>query len=340
MKQYTFLMFTKGRERVRSLNLPVFLLKYVGLFLLFAVIVFLLVGKDYYRLWQKDKENYSLELENRQLKDQIQIFQMKMNALERDLERIKTLEKKIRIATGLDKKLQVDIKKNQKGDKVSMNASERSREKVYESLQKLYQNKIASDFGLRKASRRDRDWKKLLKKSYELSIKYARFDAKFDRVKKKLLSSESALNQIDQHRLDQASLFRSTPSIIPTKGWITSHFGIRKSPYNGEIKMHEGIDVGAPKGTPIVSPADGIVVDRGSKTGYGKLVKIDHGYGIETVYAHAKKILVKRGDKVKRGDPVALVGDTGHATGPHLHYEVRFEGISVNPMYFILDRSI
>jgi murein DD-endopeptidase MepM/ murein hydrolase activator NlpD len=103
------------------------------------------------------------------------------------------------------------------------------------------------------------------------------------------------------------------------------------------MKMHEGLDVGAPSGTAVHAPADGIVTFSGEKAGFGKFVQIDHGYGIETIYAHNSALTVRAGQKVKRGALLSAVGNTGHSTGPHLHYEVRVNGIAVDPLYFILD---
>jgi hypothetical protein len=104
-----------------------------------------------------------------------------------------------------------------------------------------------------------------------------------------------------------------------------------------KLKMHEGIDLGAPYGTPINAPADGIITFSGEKSGFGKFVQLDHGYGIETIYAHNQSLYVKSGQRIKRGTLLAAVGNTGHSTGPHLHYEVRVNGIAVDPLYFILD---
>ena len=101
--------------------------------------------------------------------------------------------------------------------------------------------------------------------------------------------------------------------------------------------MHEGIDIGARSGTPIVSTADGVVIYAGKKPGFGNFIKIRHGYGLETIYAHAKKLFVRPGKKVRRGDLIAAVGSTGYSTGPHVHYEVRVNQIPVDPIYFILN---
>lgn len=130
---------------------------------------------------------------------------------------------------------------------------------------------------------------------------------------------------------DQVSLSRATPQGWPTKGWITSYFGKRKSPFTGRRVMHEGLDIAANTGTPVVATADGVVTRANYDSSYGKLVVIDHGYGYRTLFGHNSKLLVKKGQLVKRGDQVAQVGNTGQSTGPHLHYELRMNGVPVDP---------
>ena len=124
---------------------------------------------------------------------------------------------------------------------------------------------------------------------------------------------------------------------MPVNGWVTSDFGGRRSPYSGVYKMHYGIDIASPMGTPVQAPADGKVVFAESKGGYGRMVVIDHGYGVQTLYGHASKIFVDNGQKIKRGDEIALVGSTGASTGPHLHYEIHVDGIPADPLNFIME---
>lgn len=130
---------------------------------------------------------------------------------------------------------------------------------------------------------------------------------------------------------DQLSLNRSTPRGWPTKGWLTSYFGMRKSPFTGRLVMHEGLDIAANVGTPVYATADGVVARVSYGAEYGKTVVVDHGYGYRSIFGHNSKILVKKGDRIKRGDKLALVGNTGRSTGPHLHYELRLNGVPIDP---------
>jgi hypothetical protein len=135
--------------------------------------------------------------------------------------------------------------------------------------------------------------------------------------------------------------FAATPSIMPTKGWLTSAFTMeRVHPILHLARPHEGIDVAAPMGAEIEAPAAGTVTDVRWEDGYGNYLTIDHGYGLVTRYAHCSKILVVRGQRVKRGQRIALVGATGLATGPHLHYEVWVNGKAVNPFKYVMPDAI
>jgi murein DD-endopeptidase MepM/ murein hydrolase activator NlpD len=137
---------------------------------------------------------------------------------------------------------------------------------------------------------------------------------------------------------DQRNLLSATPSIRPVEsGWISSYFGYRKSPFTGKREFHKGLDIATRKGEPIISAADGTIIYAGKKGLFGNLMVIDHGHGMVTRYGHIDKFLKKRGDTVKRGDKIARVGSTGRSTGPHVHYEVRRNGIQVNPEKYILN---
>jgi murein DD-endopeptidase MepM/ murein hydrolase activator NlpD len=127
------------------------------------------------------------------------------------------------------------------------------------------------------------------------------------------------------------------PSRWPVRGAINSKFGRRASPWSGTPEFHDGIDIAANTGTPVQAPAPGIVTFAGSTPGYGKSVVLDHGQQIQTVFGHLQKIDVSRGQKVERGQQIALSGTTGRSTGPHLHYEVIVSGKPVNPVGYLRD---
>ncbi len=133
----------------------------------------------------------------------------------------------------------------------------------------------------------------------------------------------------------------ATPSIMPTQGWLSSAFSsMRAHPILHYARPHEGIDVTAPMGSPIEAPAAGVVTDARWESGYGNTVTIDHGFGIETKFAHASKLLVRTGQRVSRGQRIALVGNSGLATGPHLHYEVHVKGRPVDPLKYVLPDGV
>jgi murein DD-endopeptidase MepM/ murein hydrolase activator NlpD len=131
----------------------------------------------------------------------------------------------------------------------------------------------------------------------------------------------------------------STPSIWPTRGWVSSGFGTRLSPFTGRKEVHNGIDISARMNTPVIAPADGTVSSTRRDNWSGNVIYINHGYGIVTAYAHLEKILVEKGRFVKRGEVIGLVGNTGRSTGPHLHYEVNVNGVPTNPYNYILDEN-
>lgn len=160
---------------------------------------------------------------------------------------------------------------------------------------------------------------------------------RLDKLSAEATRQEQSLQELQAYFQDQKSLLASTPSIWPARGWVTSDFGSRLDPYTADRVMHAGLDIAAPHGKEVFAPSDGTVVFAGLEGGYGNVIVIDHGYGIKTRYGHLAKMLVKAGDKVKRGALIAAVGNTGRSTGPHLHYEVRVNGIPQNPRKFILE---
>lgn len=150
-----------------------------------------------------------------------------------------------------------------------------------------------------------------------------------------LLSDQSA--RLEAFYRDQTLLLASTPSVWPVRGYLSAAFGNRPDPFTGRRDFHPGLDISAPVGTRVSAPADGVVVSAAWSGGYGNALVVDHGFGIVTRYAHLQGFAVKPGHRIRRGDLLGYVGNTGRSTGPHLHYEVWVRDQAQNPIHFILD---
>ncbi len=160
---------------------------------------------------------------------------------------------------------------------------------------------------------------------------------KAESIAQKAQSIDRNLDTLAKFFEDKAYQMATSPSINPTAGWQTSRFGKRKDPFTGEEEFHYGIDIAASHGSPVFATADGYVHKiKEEKTG-GKVIILNHGGGVTTVYCHLSKFNVKIGQKVKRKDIIGFVGQTGKAIGPHVHYEVRKNGRAVNPYNYILE---
>lgn len=165
----------------------------------------------------------------------------------------------------------------------------------------------------------------------------AKVQKKIDWLEREAIFQEQALEQLTEVAKERYVRWGSTPSVWPVKGWVTSGFGPRISPFTGRLAVHDGLDIGAAPNAPVNAPAGGTISVVGFDSKMGNVVAIEHGYGIETQYGHLAKILVRQGQKVKRGDMIGLVGSTGLSTGPHLHYMVKVNERPVNPQRFILE---
>ena len=165
--------------------------------------------------------------------------------------------------------------------------------------------------------------------NYEIGKEITRLMAKIE-------VREELYNTMESILLKQSVLKDTLPSLKPVNiPCCSSGYGWRNDPILGIRKFHEGLDFSAAHGEPIIATASGIVTEARRGVYYGKYIKIKHGGGLETRYAHASKLLVKTGDIVSKGEVIALVGNTGRSTGPHLHYEIRFKGNSLDPRKYL-----
>jgi murein DD-endopeptidase MepM/ murein hydrolase activator NlpD len=148
---------------------------------------------------------------------------------------------------------------------------------------------------------------------------------------------ESRLTDLETQFSRRSAIASSTPTVAPVRGLLNSGFGSRKDPFTGEGTFHPGVDISTRRHEPVLATAEGVVIKSGWSGDYGKEVEIAHSTGYTTIYGHLDEILVKDGQRVRRGEKVGLVGSTGRSTGPHLHYEVRKDDRALNPLEYILD---
>ncbi|MBP2642353.1 MAG: Peptidase [Firmicutes bacterium] len=155
-------------------------------------------------------------------------------------------------------------------------------------------------------------------------------------IKSQIETRENSLTSLKEMLVQRNARIAATPSIWPAKGEVTSRFGWRSSPWGGGgDDWHPGLDIAGDYGSPIVATADGTVEYSSWYSGYGNLVRIDHGNGIETMYGHCAQFAVHVGQQVKKGEVIAYMGSTGYSTGTHCHYEIRVNGTAVNPASFL-----
>jgi murein DD-endopeptidase MepM/ murein hydrolase activator NlpD len=172
-----------------------------------------------------------------------------------------------------------------------------------------------------------------------LSLSAGDFSRHFKALDRKRVTLEEELRLLQDYYTTREILLAATPSMMPVKGYPSDRYGQRSDPFSGDKEFHPGLDISAPKGTKVVATADGLVVFAGRRPGYGNLVGIEHKFGISTRYGHLDRYTVRAGQRVKRGDIIGFVGSTGRTTGPHLHYEVRFQNQPLNPLRFLQDQA-
>lgn len=330
-KQITLYFVTSGESETKKISLPVAYFKislfFTGLFVLLLMAGFI----DYFGLLAQSLENKKLKLENIELKNQFQVVEAKLDSLQSAMDRVTNVSNKLKLIT--------DIQLKDRPEKLNFPASQVIEPESEDSLstrmslQEIENNEpvIENETALNPL--------KGEVASEKSTANYASLVIRIDQAVKNSNLQEQSVIELWELLSDRQSLLAATPSIQPTRGAIGSRFGYRIDPFNGRQKMHAGLDITAPPGTPIRAPADGIVSFAGWDDQFGRLVSIDHGYGVLTRYAHNSQIFVQVGQKVSKYDVIAAVGSTGRSTGPHLHYEVRVNGVAVNPANYILDNE-
>lgn len=332
-KSYTILIASNRHGETVQFTLRASWIKVLS-FLGFCLILLMATACiDYVGLLLKANENRFLKAENATLKGQFQVAEEKLSSLESSLERIQNFTKKLNLITNVEDEERVL--------KLAMSPSSRSGGGGTDAPTGGVVNRLpSSEFMIREPQTPDKPF--VDEKSGEMGVNhesvrdYATLSVRIDRGLRQSQLREQGVLQLWDSLSERQSLLVSTPSIKPTRGWYTSRFGYRADPYTNRPEMHAGLDMAAPPGTPVYAPADGVVSYVGYEAGYGKLVSIDHGYGVVTRFGHNSRVFVEQGQKIHRWDVISAVGNSGRSTGPHLHYEVRIHGIAVDPTNYIL----
>jgi murein DD-endopeptidase MepM/ murein hydrolase activator NlpD len=299
-QQFTVIVVSDHSQAVRKFRLPRRWLRNGALGGGALALIGLVSGVHYLTLLGQSTENKVLKEENAQLRSQILLVQEKVAHISATLDRVERFDAKLRTAVT--------------------------------QLQDPERNLAIGPVGAP-----DSDPSAALGPAPAGQENLSALPGRLSSLETEAARQEASLRELQEYFDDQKSLLASTPSLWPTRGWVTSDWGIRLDPYSAERMMHRGLDIATPHGQAVVTPSDGTVVFNGTEGGYGKVLVIDHGYGVKTRYGHLSEIFVKLGDRVTRGQKVAAVGNTGRSTGPHLHYEVRVNGIPENPRKFVLE---
>jgi len=307
MKKISFFILSNTGSRASQISVPVSLI-YFSVAVGFIVLTALgYLAYDYHQLRTVGFVNQVYQSQIGDQKDiiagqhaQIQTFTFEINKLKSKLVTLNNFEKKIRVIANLDQE-------NEQESLFGVGGS------IPEDL--------APNVDLAKRQTG------LLKEMHE----------QVDNLDLATSNQKTGFSSLLKALEGQRNLLACTPAIRPVKGWMTSRFGYRNSPFTGRRELHKGLDIANREGTQIIAPADGVVKFTGRRGLLGKALDIDHGHGMVTRYGHLKAILKKRGEPVKRGDIIAQMGDTGRSTGPHLHYEVHLNGVPVNPAKYILN---
>lgn len=299
-KKITLVLLPDGARNMKQIKIPRFLLYFSCLFSI-ALASFLVWGvRDYRSIKTTIPQLADLEAENEQQKRQIASLAQKIDHISGKMIELKKFDQKLRTMVNLETN-------DDSSGFLGIGGSDPS--------------VVNPDYTIEKAH------KKLVRLMHQSAEN---------------LNSEISVQIKDTAELcryleDQRSLLASTPSIWPVEGWVSSGFGHRISPFTNEKEFHSGLDISGRMKTPVIAPADGIVTFVGENYGYGKFFHLNHEFGLKTIYGHLSEVLVKKGQYVKRGEKIGLLGSSGRTTGPHVHYEVQLKGVPVDPRRYILN---
>ncbi len=300
-KKFTILVIPEGTNRVSRFSLPRIVLPIVLAVLVGVAGMAVYWFQQYHSLRADLPDLRTLQEQTRRQEAQINAFASRLADFKQQMAKLQSFNRRLRVMANLEKPGNPDSVFGMGGPEVHAGGAG---------------IKLTNTLGERRVMAMQRD---------------------LDQLAGQAETERSIQRELAKFLQERRSVLASTPSIWPVHGWVTSGFGYRISPFTGKRQFHAGLDISTRPGTPIVAPADGVVTFAGREGGYGKMVVINHGHGLVTRYGHLKSFKVKQGQKVKRGQVIGAVGNTGRSSGPHLHYEVLMSGVPTNPRYYILD---
>lgn len=322
----TVMIVPERTRRVHKVVVPFFLVKLSAVLFSLLAVFLIIMGIDYVHVLGRLAENKRLKGENYKLRQDMQLIRNKVDLMETTVERVRNYAKKLQVLTGQAGQGSKSLPDIPWGNgAVEGGDGEEAEQRA--PATKRPRGRRHSQHAAPRPSEPEVDL-------VALTAGMPLID-RVQRLNTVTQVTETKLTELQIYLLAQSAVIAATPSMMPITGYFSSTFGYRRHPISGAYVLHAGVDIAADSGTPVRAPADGVVLFSGYKEGYGKALVVDHGYGIRTIFGHASKLFVTQGQKLKRGEKIAEVGSTGRSTGPHLHFEIRKNGIPMNPVTFI-----
>lgn len=293
---FTLMIIPNRKSGVKKISIPKVAIRNILIASVVVILIALFVVYDYTSIKRDRAEMVRLRAQTQEQSQQLRDLGLKIDEFSDRMEALRQTDKKIRV-------LAYETNSNKKLP-LSIGGSDKET-KIKDLLDKDHSTVIA---GMRK---------------------------NIEKLKEEANEREKSFNELMVFLHEQKSILASTPSLWPVHGWVTSGFGARRSPFSSGVEFHKGIDISTRFGTEIVAPADGLVVRSGYESQDGNVVRIDHGHSFSTAYLHLSRIVAKQGERIKKGDKVGYVGDSGRSTGPHLHYSVFVNNVPVNPIKYL-----
>jgi len=326
MESYNLIWLRDQRSRPIQISIPKRWVKQAAIAAGFAVVIGLVAVWDYWRLRADNVELAGLRIEALEQREKIAVFQNRLEQVDEQIAKVTDLERKVRIIANLPGTAGV--------------GGEDLAELVPQGEAVGPPVGVPVDLTQPPAGQGgqggDESYAPLGDEVSGIDVLEA-LDSQAIELAGGAGDRADSLGILLEQLADKRQRLVSRPSIWPAKGWLTSRFGPRVSPFTGRRQVHGGIDIAAASGTSIYAPARGRVVFAGRKGPLGNALVVDHGFGVKTVYGHTKQFHVSTGETVERGQEIASIGSTGRSTGPHLHYVVEVNGKGRDPLDYIFD---